>query len=101
MGLLGEGMEFEEAWEQLGHITLEGAEAIVQIGGALPKQTERGLLGPDELPLLRHLYEVVVLERPVDIPWESFFGPRVRPACRGEPTGVTRGQADGRLLLAR
>ena len=38
------------------------------------QQTERGLLGPDELPLLRHLYEVVVLERPVDIPWESFLG---------------------------
>lgn len=72
--LLGEGMEFEEAREQLGDITLEGAEAIKQIGGALPKLTERGLLGPDELPLLRHLYEVVVLERPLDIPWESFFG---------------------------
>ncbi len=49
--LLGEGMEFEEAWEQLGHITVEGAEAIKQIGGALPKLTERGLLGSDELPL--------------------------------------------------
>jgi hypothetical protein len=26
---------------------------------------------------------------------------RGRPACRGEPTGVTHGPADGRLLLAR
>jgi hypothetical protein len=24
--------------------------------------------------LLRHLYEVVVLERPLDLPWKSFFG---------------------------
>ena len=50
-GLLGEGMEFEEAWEQLGHITMEGAEAIKQIGGALPKRTERGLLGPRRAPI--------------------------------------------------
>jgi glycerol-3-phosphate dehydrogenase (NAD(P)+) len=71
--LLGAGMEFSEAWERLDHINLEGAEAIKQIGGALPKLTERGLLGPDEMPLLRHLYEVVVLERPLDMPWKSFL----------------------------
>ncbi len=74
--LLGAGMEFGEAWERLGDITLEGAEAIKQIGGALPKLTERGLLGADELPLLRHLHEVVVLEQPLDMPWKSFFGGR-------------------------
>jgi pyruvate/2-oxoglutarate/acetoin dehydrogenase E1 component len=28
-------MEFSEAWERLDHITLEEAEAIKQIGGAL------------------------------------------------------------------
>jgi glycerol-3-phosphate dehydrogenase (NAD(P)+) len=72
--LIGAGMGFQEAWERLDRITLEGAEAIKQIGGALPKLTERGLLGADELPLLRHLHEVVVLERPLDMPWNSFFG---------------------------
>jgi glycerol-3-phosphate dehydrogenase (NAD(P)+) len=98
--LLGEGMDFEEAWEQLGHITLEAAEAIKQIGGALPKLTERGLLGPDELPLLRHLYEVVVLERPVDIPWESFFGAASTPRV---PRRADRRDArsGGRSPLAR
>lgn len=74
--LLGAGMEFGEAWERLEHITLEGAEAIKQIGGALPKLTERGLLGADEMPLLRHLHEVIVLERPLNMPWKSFFGGR-------------------------
>jgi hypothetical protein len=89
-----------EAWEQLGHITLEGAEAIKQIGGALPKQTERGLLGPDELPLLRHLYEVVVLERPVDIAWESFFGAASTPRV---PRRADRcdARSGGRSPLAR
>jgi glycerol-3-phosphate dehydrogenase (NAD(P)+) len=74
--LIGQGLAFGEAWERLDHITLEGAEAIRQIGGALPKLTERGLLGADELPLLRHLHEVVVLERPLAMPWKSFFGGR-------------------------
>lgn len=72
--LLGTGMDFGEAWERLDHITLEGAEAIKQIGGALPKLTERGLLGADEMPLLRHLHDVVVLREPLDMPWKSFFG---------------------------
>jgi glycerol-3-phosphate dehydrogenase (NAD(P)+) len=72
--LLGTGMRFEEASAQLGNPTLEGAAAIREIGGALPRLTQRGLVGPDDLPLLRHLYEVIALERPVDMPWDAFFG---------------------------
>jgi hypothetical protein len=67
-----------------------GAEAIKQIGGALPKLTEHGLLGPDETPLLRHLYEVVVLERPLHMPWSpSWRGAQVRAAVNGASTRVT------------
>jgi glycerol-3-phosphate dehydrogenase (NAD(P)+) len=58
----------------MGDITLEGAAAIQVIGGALPKLTDRGLIGPDELPLLRTLYAVIAEERPLEIPWSSFFG---------------------------
>ena len=72
--LLGQGMGFSDAWEHLGHITLEGAAAIRVIGGALPKLTERGIVGADEFPLLRHLYEVIGLEQPLDLPWARFFG---------------------------
>ena len=78
--LLGAGVGFAEAWERLDHITLEGAAAIRVIGGALPKLTERGVVRAEDFPLLRHLHEVVALERPVDMPWSRFFG--------GEP-GVT------------
>jgi glycerol-3-phosphate dehydrogenase (NAD(P)+) len=80
--LLGQGMGFSDAWEHLGHITLEGAAAIRVIGGALPKLTERGVIGAEEFPLLRHLYEVIGLEQPLDVPWERFFGgePGRRPA---------------------
>ena len=72
--LIGQGIAFREAWEQLDKSTLEGAEAIREIGGALPKLTERGAIGPDELPCLRHLYEVVVEQKPLAMPWERFFG---------------------------
>jgi glycerol-3-phosphate dehydrogenase (NAD(P)+) len=71
--LLGEGVKFTEAWERLGKPTLEGAAAIRVIGGALPRLTERGLIGADDLPLLRHLHEVIALEQPIDIPWSRFF----------------------------
>jgi glycerol-3-phosphate dehydrogenase (NAD(P)+) len=72
--LLGEGVGFTEASERLGNPTLEGAAAIRVIGGALPKLTERGVIDAADFPLLRHLYEVIALERPVDIPFSKFFG---------------------------
>ncbi len=76
--LLGAGVRFEEASEQLGHPTLEGAAAIREIGGALAKLRERGIVEPEAFPLLRHLYDVIELERPVDLPWGSFFGGEAR-----------------------
>jgi glycerol-3-phosphate dehydrogenase (NAD(P)+) len=72
--LLGAGLRFSEARARMGDITLEGAAAIQVIGGALPKLTDRGLIGPDELPLLRTLYAVIGEEHPLAIPWSSFFG---------------------------
>jgi glycerol-3-phosphate dehydrogenase (NAD(P)+) len=72
--LLGTGMPFDEASAKLGNPTLEGAAAIREIGEALSKLTDRGLVGPEEFPLLRHLYEVIALERPIEMPWGSFSG---------------------------
>jgi glycerol-3-phosphate dehydrogenase (NAD(P)+) len=72
--LLGTGMRFDEASAELGHPTLEGAAAIREIVEALPKLTERGLVASGDFPLLRHLYDVIALDQPVDMPWSSFFG---------------------------
>jgi glycerol-3-phosphate dehydrogenase (NAD(P)+) len=72
--LMGQGMKFSEASKKLGNPTLEGAFAIRVVGKALPKLTERGIIGPEEFPLVRHLYEVIAEEKPVDMPWSSFFG---------------------------
>lgn len=72
--LLGKGVPFTDASEQLGNPTLEGAAAVREIGEALPRLADRGVLDRDDFPLLRHLYDVIARERPVEIPWGSFFG---------------------------
>jgi glycerol-3-phosphate dehydrogenase (NAD(P)+) len=79
--LLGGGLRFGEARARMGDITLEGAAAIKVIGGALPKLTARGVIGPDDFPLLRGLYAVVGEERPLEIPWSAFFGGEAGPVA--------------------
>jgi glycerol-3-phosphate dehydrogenase (NAD(P)+) len=72
--LLGSGLDFADAAARLGNPTLEGASAIMVFGEALGKLTERGVVGPDDFPLMRHLCEVIGQERPVNMPWSRFFG---------------------------
>jgi glycerol-3-phosphate dehydrogenase (NAD(P)+) len=72
--LLGTGLGFTDAAARLGNPTLEGAAAIEVFGDALGKLTERGVVGEDEFPLMRQLYEVIALERPLNVPWSRLFG---------------------------
>ncbi len=82
----GAGVPFSEIQnERMKGVTLEGVAAIRVIGGALPKLTERGVIGEEDFPLMRHLHAVVALDEPVDMPWEKFFG--------GEPVTSSRGSA--------
>lgn len=73
-GLLGAGHSYSEARQIMAGETLEAAEIVRTMGTALPRLTERGVVGPDELPLLRALIDVVVRGRPVELPFEEFFG---------------------------
>ena len=79
--LLGSGLRFTEAAARLGNPTLEGASAIEVFGKALRRLTERGVVAPDDFPLMRHLHEVVALERPLTIPWSRFFGGEPAPGA--------------------
>jgi glycerol-3-phosphate dehydrogenase (NAD(P)+) len=72
--LVGGGLHFSDARARMGSITLEGAAAIQAIGGALPKLTDRGIIGPEDFPLMRHLHAVVGQDQPPRIPWSAFFG---------------------------
>lgn len=79
--LVGAGLTFSEAAARMPGVTLEGAAAIKVIGAAMERLTERGVVNPEQFPLLRHLYEVVGLDRGVNVPWDSFFGDRVTVAA--------------------
>jgi glycerol-3-phosphate dehydrogenase (NAD(P)+) len=79
--MLGSGLRFTEAAARLGNPTLEGASAIEVFGKALGRLTERGVVAPDDFPVMRHLHEVVALERPLSIPWSRFFGGEPAPAA--------------------
>jgi glycerol-3-phosphate dehydrogenase (NAD(P)+) len=72
--LLGAGVGFSDASARLGNPTLEGAAAIKVFGAALLKLTERGVVAEGAFPLMRHLYEIIALERPLNMPWSRFFG---------------------------
>jgi glycerol-3-phosphate dehydrogenase (NAD(P)+) len=72
--LLGKGHTMPAACEILAGLTLESAEIVRVMGQALPRLVRRGLLGPEELPLMRALVEVVVHGRPVEILPDAFFG---------------------------
>ncbi len=71
---VGSGLRFSEVRKRMPGVTLEGAAAIVVIGGALPGLTERGIVKPEDFPLLRHLHAVIARDELLNMPWDTFFG---------------------------
>lgn len=71
--LLGKGHTFSEARTIMAGETLEAAEIVRSMAKAIPKLQARGILGPDDLPLMRALVDVVVYDKPVDFPYDKFF----------------------------
>jgi glycerol-3-phosphate dehydrogenase (NAD(P)+) len=71
----GAGVPFSEVQnEKMKGVTLEGVAAISVVGGALERLTERGLVAAEDFPLMRHLYDIVDKDEPLDMPWSTFFG---------------------------
>jgi glycerol-3-phosphate dehydrogenase (NAD(P)+) len=71
--LLGRGLGIDEALRELSGVTLESVDAIRVVNAALPRLEDEGRIAPEELPLMRHLGEIL-RGRPVRIPLENFFG---------------------------
>ncbi|HEY3358708.1 MAG TPA: 2-dehydropantoate 2-reductase N-terminal domain-containing protein [Polyangia bacterium] len=71
--LLGLGLSFAEARARMAGDTLESADTVAVVGGALPRLCARGALAAGALPLMEHLHEVIVLGRPVAMPFARFF----------------------------
>jgi len=72
--LLGLGHSYAEARAVMAGETLEGAETVRAVSQALPKLQARGLVAPEELPLMRALARVVVGGQATDLALEGFFG---------------------------
>lgn len=68
--LLGRGMTFTKAREELAGVTLESI-AITQAAAEALMRSGRGL---SEFPLLGHIYDLITKNITVDIPWKSFEG---------------------------
>jgi glycerol-3-phosphate dehydrogenase (NAD(P)+) len=71
--LIGMGHSYSEARQKLAGETLESVEITTRICRALPKLEARGIVRPDEFPLIRHLERIIHHGEQVDIPWERFF----------------------------
>ena len=72
--LLGLGHSYAEARQIMAGETLEAAAIVQVLGDALPKLTERGIIRPEDFPLLRALASVVVHGAPAELPLGAFFG---------------------------
>jgi glycerol-3-phosphate dehydrogenase (NAD(P)+) len=71
--LLGKGVSFTEARQQLAGVTLESVEIITRVARALPKLKTRGIVSPGLFPLLTHLDEIINQGKAVNLPWKRFF----------------------------
>jgi len=71
--LLGKGLTYAQARQEMAGETLESAFVIAQIARALPTMEERGLIAHDELPLLRLLCRLITENAPADVPFDNLF----------------------------
>ena len=70
--LLGRGLSFDEAMSELNGVTLESIVIATRSARAVQKKIDQGVLKAENFPMLRHIYEIIVEKKPVNIPWTSF-----------------------------
>jgi glycerol-3-phosphate dehydrogenase (NAD(P)+) len=70
--LLGRGLTFDQAMEELKGVTLESIVIATRTARAVRKLAERGLVSLDDYPLLMHVDEIINRGAQVNIPWEKF-----------------------------
>lgn len=70
---LGSGLTLSEAIEKMEGATLESLDIIGVWADAIPTLEDQDLLGPDELPLMRHLCAMVTEDASADVPFGRFF----------------------------
>jgi glycerol-3-phosphate dehydrogenase (NAD(P)+) len=74
--LLGRGLSFEKAMEELKGITLESVVIAKRTAAAIRRQIEKGRANADDFPLLLHVDDIISHGAPVNIPWAKFESER-------------------------
>lgn len=70
--LLGEGLNADEAKEELKGVTLESLVVAERVAKTVKINIEKGILKKKDFPLLLHIDEILSEKKPVNIPWECF-----------------------------
>ena len=70
--LLGRGMSFKEAMEELCGVTLESIVIATRTAEAVRALAKRGKVDLEDYPLLMHVDDIINNGKPVDIPWDKF-----------------------------
>jgi glycerol-3-phosphate dehydrogenase (NAD(P)+) len=71
--LLGMGMPYSSAVEEMPDDTVEGVDAVVAIVPAIERMIAQGRLDAAAMPLLRKLYAIVTQSEAADFDYDSFF----------------------------
>ncbi len=84
--LLGLGLPYSDAVEEMPGETIEGVDATIALMPAVEHMIASGKIEADALPLLRTLHRILTRSAPVDFEFETFFKklPVFQP-----PIGVT------------
>jgi len=72
--LLGRGLTFEQAMEELQGITLESIVIATRTARAVRVMIQRGIAHASDFPLLLHIDDIINRRAPVNIPWDDFEG---------------------------
>jgi glycerol-3-phosphate dehydrogenase (NAD(P)+) len=72
--LLGAGHSYNQARQIMTGETLETVEIIRTMSAAIPNLESKGLLKPDELPLMRKLIDIIVHGGEPGLPLDDYFG---------------------------
>ena len=70
--LLGRGLSFDEAMEELSGVTLESIVIATRTARAVRKLAQRGVVSLDDYPLLMHVDDIINHGAAVNIPWKKF-----------------------------
>ena len=71
--LLGRGLSFEEAMQELSGVTLESIVIATRTARAVRRLAEKGVVSLDEFPLMMHVDALINQGASVDIPWDRFL----------------------------